>query len=160
LTTNRLILRDFVESDWRAVLEYQSDPAYLRYSPRPHTLSARSMPDDVSDEEKKRRHEITDEMQAGILAEINARTLGQTVPVLVEENLKGRWRGRTPQNKLVFFEDEANWKGKIANVEITWTGPWSMQGRLLASRFQASDAFPIPVFANDNAQNHQIALKS
>jgi [ribosomal protein S5]-alanine N-acetyltransferase len=33
LTTDRLILRDFVESDWRAVLEYQSDPAYLRYNP-------------------------------------------------------------------------------------------------------------------------------
>ena len=33
LLTNRLILREFVESDWRAVLEYQSDPAYLRYNP-------------------------------------------------------------------------------------------------------------------------------
>ncbi len=33
LTTNRLLLRDFVESDWQAVLEYQSDPAYLRYNP-------------------------------------------------------------------------------------------------------------------------------
>lgn len=33
LPTNRLILREFVEHDWRAVLEYQSDPAYLRYNP-------------------------------------------------------------------------------------------------------------------------------
>src|SRR5215472_6580310 len=33
LTTNRLILREFVEDDWRAVLTYQSDPAYLRYNP-------------------------------------------------------------------------------------------------------------------------------
>jgi [ribosomal protein S5]-alanine N-acetyltransferase len=33
LTTNRLILREFVESDWQAVLAYQSDPAYLRYNP-------------------------------------------------------------------------------------------------------------------------------
>jgi RimJ/RimL family protein N-acetyltransferase len=31
LTTDRLILRDFVESDWPAVLAYQSDPRYLRY---------------------------------------------------------------------------------------------------------------------------------
>jgi RimJ/RimL family protein N-acetyltransferase len=33
LTTNRLILREFAEDDWRAVLAYQSDPAYLRYNP-------------------------------------------------------------------------------------------------------------------------------
>jgi hypothetical protein len=30
----------------------------------------------------------------------------------------------------VFFEDAADWQGKVAEVEITWTGPWSMQGRL------------------------------
>ena len=31
LTTERLILREFVADDWPAVLEYQSDPLYLRY---------------------------------------------------------------------------------------------------------------------------------
>lgn len=31
LTTDRLLLRDFVESDWPAVLAYQSDPRYLRF---------------------------------------------------------------------------------------------------------------------------------
>lgn len=31
LETNRLILREFVEEDWPAVLAYQSDPLYLRY---------------------------------------------------------------------------------------------------------------------------------
>ncbi|MBE0688965.1 MAG: TRAM domain-containing protein, partial [Anaerolineae bacterium] len=50
--------------------------------------------------------------------------------VLVEEQHKGKWRGSTPQNKLVFFEDEASWRGKLVDVQITWTGPWSMQGRL------------------------------
>lgn len=33
LTTNRLVLREFRESDWQAVLAYQSDPLYLRYNP-------------------------------------------------------------------------------------------------------------------------------
>ena len=33
LTTDRLILRDFKESDWETVLNYQSDPLYLRYNP-------------------------------------------------------------------------------------------------------------------------------
>jgi len=32
IETERLILRDFVKEDWRRVLEYQSDPLYLRYN--------------------------------------------------------------------------------------------------------------------------------
>lgn len=32
LLTERLILRDFVESDWKAVLAYQQNPLYLRYN--------------------------------------------------------------------------------------------------------------------------------
>ena len=32
LTTERLILRDFIKSDWEAVLAYQQDPLYLRYN--------------------------------------------------------------------------------------------------------------------------------
>ncbi|MCE2490356.1 MAG: TRAM domain-containing protein, partial [Anaerolineae bacterium] len=51
-------------------------------------------------------------------------------PVLVEERSKGRWRGRTPQNRLVFFEDESDRRGQVVDVEITWTGPWSLQGRV------------------------------
>jgi RimJ/RimL family protein N-acetyltransferase len=31
LTTERLLLREFVEDDWRAVLAYQSDPRYLQF---------------------------------------------------------------------------------------------------------------------------------
>lgn len=33
LETARLILRDFVKDDWQRVLEYESDPLYLRYNP-------------------------------------------------------------------------------------------------------------------------------
>lgn len=31
LITERLVLREFEESDWTAVLAYQRDPLYLRY---------------------------------------------------------------------------------------------------------------------------------
>ena len=31
LTTERLLLREFVAEDWPAILAYQSDPRYLRY---------------------------------------------------------------------------------------------------------------------------------
>ncbi|MEP7291723.1 MAG: tRNA (N6-isopentenyl adenosine(37)-C2)-methylthiotransferase MiaB [Chloroflexota bacterium] len=112
--------------------ELELDKVHLaRYSPRPNTVSARRMDDDVPEEEKKRRHETIDDLQAQVSAKINSRFLGQTLPVLVEETHKGKWRGRTPQDKIVFFEDETrDWRGKIAEVQITWTGPWSMQGRL------------------------------
>ncbi len=111
--------------------ELKLDKVHLaRYSPRPHTVSARTMPDDVPDAEKRRRLQAVEDLQAQMLAEINGRSLGKTVSVLVEDQHKGKWRGRTPQNKLVFFEDAADWRGKLADVEITWTGPWSMQGRL------------------------------
>ena len=33
LVTERLLLREFVEADWSAVLAYQGDPRYLRYYP-------------------------------------------------------------------------------------------------------------------------------
>jgi ribosomal-protein-alanine N-acetyltransferase len=36
LTTDRLLLREFEESDWSTVLAYQSDPEYLCYSPWAH----------------------------------------------------------------------------------------------------------------------------
>ena len=33
LRTERLLLREFEEEDWRAVQAYQSDPSYLRFNP-------------------------------------------------------------------------------------------------------------------------------
>jgi len=100
------------------------------YSPRPQTVSERRMVDDVPDEEKKARLAHLDELQAVVCAEINQQWLGQTLEVLVEDQYKGKWRGRTPQNKIVFFESEQDWRGKLTNVEILHTSSWSMQGRL------------------------------
>jgi len=97
------------------------------YSPRPGT-AASHLPDDVPPQEKERRRQAVDELQGQIAGEINALLLGQTVKVLVEEQHKGKWRGRTRTNKLVFFEDKGDRRGKLAQVRITWTGPWSMQG--------------------------------
>jgi tRNA-2-methylthio-N6-dimethylallyladenosine synthase len=122
------------------------DKAHLaRYSPRPNTVSERRMVDDVPEEEKERRHRMLDELQAEVVAEINSKYLGQTVQVLIEEKHKGKWRGRTPQNKLVFFEDDGDWQGKLVDLEITWTGPWSMQGRLATEQLQYN---PLIVLAN------------
>lgn len=99
-----------------------------RYSPRPGTYSARKLVDDVSPEEKMRRFRIIEKLQEQISAQINQKYLGGKVPVFFEGKSKDRWRGRTPTNKLVFVDDVENLLGKIIDVEITWTGPWSMIG--------------------------------
>ena len=115
--------------------ELKLDKAHLAiYSPRPGTVSARRMADDVPPEEKKRRWDALDALQGQVVGEINRRSLGETVEVLVEDlHKKGRWRGRTRTNKLVFFADDADWRGKLANVRITWAGPWSMIGDVVRS---------------------------
>lgn len=97
------------------------------YSVRPGTPAAR-LEDDVSSAEKERRRRGVEELQEEIVGEINARLLGQEVEVLVEDQHRGKWRGRTPTNKLVFFQDGGDWRGRLATVRITKTGPWSLQG--------------------------------
>jgi tRNA-2-methylthio-N6-dimethylallyladenosine synthase len=109
--------------------ELKLDVAHLaRYSTRPGTVADRRMIDDVPEEEKWRRFRVLEELQESIAAEINARYLGETVQILFEDKVRGRWRGRTPTNKLVFTESMENLRGQIRDVRITWAGPWSMQG--------------------------------
>jgi tRNA-2-methylthio-N6-dimethylallyladenosine synthase len=106
------------------------DVAHLaRYSAREGTVATRRMSDDVSDTEKMDRFRLLEELQAGIVTAINADYLGRTVDVLYEEQVRGRWKGRTATNKLVFLESEQDLRGRLVPTMITWTGPWSMQGR-------------------------------
>jgi tRNA-2-methylthio-N6-dimethylallyladenosine synthase len=117
---------------WQVLADLKLDVAHLaRYSMREGTVATRRMVDDVTDTEKMRRFRELEELQEKIVGEINAHYQGQSVPVLFEEKVKGRWRGRTPTNKLVFVETEENLRGRILPVQITWTGPWSMQANLL-----------------------------
>jgi tRNA-2-methylthio-N6-dimethylallyladenosine synthase len=109
--------------------ELELDKIHLaRYSPRPGTVSARRMVDDVPDSEKRRRFQQIEALNLEISQRKMVRWLGQTVEVLVESKHKGRWRGRTPQNKLVFFDDPRPLKGELVPVLITHAGPWSMSG--------------------------------
>ncbi|MBX3047927.1 MAG: tRNA (N6-isopentenyl adenosine(37)-C2)-methylthiotransferase MiaB [Anaerolineales bacterium] len=122
--------------------ELKLDVAHLaRYSEREGTVAARRMDDNVPEPEKLARLHALDKQQEAILSEINARYLGETVEVLFEEEVKGRWKGRTPTNKLVFVQSEQPLHGQLLPVEITWTGPWSMQGRLRPDTHPA----PIPI---------------
>jgi tRNA-2-methylthio-N6-dimethylallyladenosine synthase len=120
----------FMET-YQVLSDLKLDVAHLaRYSPREGTVAARRMEDNVTEEEKMRRFRLLEDLQEEIVAEINKKYLGQTVDVLFEEKVKGRWRGRTPTNKLVFVESNDDLKGEIIPVTVTWTGPWSMQANL------------------------------
>jgi tRNA-2-methylthio-N6-dimethylallyladenosine synthase len=111
--------------------DLRMDVAHLaRYSTRPGTVAERLYPDDVPEEEKMHRFRLLEDLQERITGEINSGLLGSRVEVLFEELVKGRWRGRTPTNKLVFVENQQDLRGKVLPVTITWTGPWSMQGRI------------------------------
>jgi tRNA-2-methylthio-N6-dimethylallyladenosine synthase len=125
--------------------ELKLDVAHLaRYSTRPGTVAERRMPDDVPEEEKWRRFRLLEELQEAISTEISARYLGETVEVLFEEKVRGRWRGRTPTNKLIFLESEQDLRGQVKPVVITWTGPWSMQATL---PWQPSVAQPVDLIS-------------
>ena len=117
------------EATYRLLEEQRFDMVHVAaYSPRPDTPGER-LPDNVPSEEKERRRKAVDDLQERIVGEINAQLLGQEVKVLVEGRHKGKWRGRTRTNKLVFFAvDGEDWTGRLAEVRITRTGPWSMQG--------------------------------
>ncbi len=120
------------QATYDLMADLKMDVAHLaRYSTRDGTVASRRLGDDVSEAEKWRRYRLLEELQESIATEIHAKLLGETVSVLFEEKVKGRWRGRTPTNKLVFVESKDDLQGQILPVQITWTGPWSMQARLM-----------------------------
>ncbi len=130
------------QATYDLLAELKLDVAHLaRYSTRPGTVAARRLEDDVPEDEKMDRFRALEDLQEGIVAEINARYLGETVQVLFEEEVKGRWKGRTDTNKLVFVESDKDLRGQVLPAQVTWTGPWSMQARLFPD---ASD-FNIPL---------------
>ncbi len=100
------------------------------YSPRPKTIASR-WDDDVPQEEKHRRHQAVEHLQEGIATKKKAALLGGTYEVLVDGQQKGRWRGRTRGNQLVFFAapgEDRDWVGKLVNVQITETHAWHVIG--------------------------------
>jgi tRNA-2-methylthio-N6-dimethylallyladenosine synthase len=123
--------REQFQATYDLMEDLKMDVAHLaRYSTRTGTVAARKMGDDVSEEEKWRRYRLLEDLQERIATDIHAGLFGKSVDVLFEKKVKGRWRGRTPTNKLVFVEAEDDLGGLILPVQITWTGPWSMQARL------------------------------
>ena len=129
------------EAQYENTLELVNDLRFDKvhgaaYSTRPGTIAARTMDDDVPQEEKQRRLKGLETLQESILTGINSAYLDETVEVLAENRKRGSWTGRTRGNKLVYFDmDEpsafsadTDLTGRLVNVRITRTGPWSLAG--------------------------------
>lgn len=104
------------------------------FSARPGTVAAEQEQDPilaVSEDEKQERRRALESLHERISTERSITLLGQTLDVLVEGESRGKWRGRSPGNKLVFFAHPDNWIGRIARVYITQTSPWALQGDVL-----------------------------
>jgi tRNA-2-methylthio-N6-dimethylallyladenosine synthase len=127
--------REHFEGTLALVEEIGFDKVHIAaYSPRPGTRAGEMELDPalaVPEAEKQARRVELERLQEGIAAARNARLLGQVVEILVEGEHRGKWRGRTPGNKLVFFSDPRDWTGRLARIRVTHTGPWSLGGDLV-----------------------------
>ena len=118
----------------RMLDEFRFDVVHVAmYSPRPGTVAATEMRDDVPRDEKRRRLHAVEELQKRIASHINAGYAGRTVEVLVEGTAKERWYGRTRTNKLVHFADPRPLAGQLVPVAITATEPWYLSGEIPAA---------------------------
>lgn len=101
------------------------------YSPRPGTLSAR-WEDDIPHDVKHARHQAIERLQEEVSARKYRALVGETREVLIDGFAKGRWRGRTRGNQLVFFDAPGDWLGQTVEVEITQSTTWYLLGQPLA----------------------------
>ncbi|HLZ07488.1 MAG TPA: tRNA (N6-isopentenyl adenosine(37)-C2)-methylthiotransferase MiaB [Chloroflexota bacterium] len=101
------------------------------YSPRPGTVSADSMADALTPNEKKDRLHRVEAIQERISTELNQPLLHSDQEILVEDDDRGKWKGRTRTNKLVFFEDPRSWIGRKAVIRIERAGAWSLSGSVV-----------------------------
>ncbi len=98
------------------------------YSPRSSTMAARKFQDNVPIAVKKERLQKVEALQTAIATGINSQLLEKTEEILVEGKRKGKWFGRTRNNKLVFFESSDHYLGELIKVKIDKTSPWALQG--------------------------------
>jgi tRNA-2-methylthio-N6-dimethylallyladenosine synthase len=100
------------------------------YSARPQTMASARYQDDITADIKQQRRRQAEALQAAIATEINRQYKGLNTEVLVEGRKKGKWYGRNRNDKLVFFEHNKNWLGKLVDVKINKTTAWSLSGTL------------------------------
>lgn len=115
----------------------------FKYSPRPLTVSADLMQDDVTDETKRRRNQELLAIQEGVSLEKNRSLVGRVVEVLVEGPSKkrsDRYTGRTSRNRIVHFaNDDPARVGRYVSVRIREATPYSLAGELVREQSLAPE---------------------
>ena len=105
----------------------------FEYSRRPGTPAA-EMPDQIPKEEVQRRFDALVDLQNRISGELHAEYVGTVQRVLVD-GFTGDGRGpltaRTNGGRLVHLDGDASLVGQYADVRITDSTTWSLNGELL-----------------------------
>ena len=116
------------EEDFEQTLELMRTVGYdaafmFKYSERPGTVAARTMPDNVPEEVKIERLNRMIALQNELSLAANRRDIGRTFNVIIEGVSKrstAQWVGRTSQNKTVVFNRVEGQKvGDTVSVTIT-----------------------------------------
>ncbi|MGQ0736417.1 MAG: tRNA (N6-isopentenyl adenosine(37)-C2)-methylthiotransferase MiaB [Acidobacteriota bacterium] len=107
----------------------------FKYSERPNTLASRRFPDDVPEAAKARRIRELQLLQRRIQLELHTRAVGNIVEVLVDARSRRRdWEfsGRTSGNTVVNFPGQADWVGRLVDVQVRRAGPHSVWGEVVS----------------------------
>ena len=118
---------DESEADFEQTLDLMRtvgfDSAFMfKYSERPGTLAARTMPDNVPEEVKIDRLNRMIALQNELSAASNRRDIGREFDVLVEgvsRRSTAQWVGRTGQNKTCVFPRGSFRAGDTVRVRVT-----------------------------------------
>ena len=117
----------------------------FKYSPRPNTLAAKRLADDVSDDEKTSRLVALQTLQREIQTRLHEDAVGTTLNVLVDsanrrqaDEVSGRTSGNTVVNFPVptdttLHTQQGAWIGRTVPVRITRAGPHSLWGEAVST---------------------------
>jgi tRNA-2-methylthio-N6-dimethylallyladenosine synthase len=106
----------------------------FKYSPRPNTLAAKRLPDDVPEREKTRRIVALQDLQREIQIQRHREMVGTIDEVLVEGPSRRRTTeltGRTGGHAAVNFPGPVDWVGRLMPVRITEAAPNSLRGEVV-----------------------------
>ncbi len=115
----------------KLVKEIGFDMIYIgRYSPRMQT-AAYNMKETVSEEEKRRREKILEELLKESNLEKNKKLVGRKIRVLTTQmTKKNLLSGKTEGYKSVLFKGPKSLIGEFVKIKITGYSSWGLKGKI------------------------------
>lgn len=101
------------------------------YSPRTGTAAFRAFPDDVPQEEKRRRWRVLQNLMEKNVLRKNKKFLNKTVEVLIDGCKNYRCWGFSREYKKISFPGGKNLIGQVVNVKIKKAQEWELEGVLV-----------------------------